>query len=97
MQTTYIVISGKHSVIIYVWTGLLLQDMINHMVDKKNNKSTYNVWMYSAHDLTVACVLNTLRVFEPHCPPYASAVMLELRVDTAGQHNVAVSLVYGKK
>lgn len=41
------------------------------------------MWMYSAHDTTVANVLNALRVFDPHSPPYTSAVIIELRTSIA--------------
>lgn len=36
------------------------------------------MYIYSAHDTTVANILSTLGVFERHCPPYASTVLAEL-------------------
>lgn len=48
------------------------------------------VWIYSAHDETLANFLMTLNVFEPHCPPYASAILVELRENSRGQHVVTV-------
>jgi len=41
-----------------------------------------NYWIYSAHDTTVANMLNTLGVFKPmgyHNPPFAATVLFELR------------------
>lgn len=35
--------------------------------------------MYSAHDSTVANLLNTLKMFEIHSPPYAATILLEMR------------------
>jgi len=36
------------------------------------------VLMFSGHDTTIATILNTLGVFEYHCPPYTSTVLFEL-------------------
>lgn len=35
--------------------------------------------MYSAHDTTIADVLNTLNMFEYHSPPYSATILFELR------------------
>uniref|UniRef100_A0A1B6BZM2 acid phosphatase n=1 Tax=Clastoptera arizonana TaxID=38151 RepID=A0A1B6BZM2_9HEMI len=37
------------------------------------------MWMYSAHDTTIANLLNSLNVFDAHIPPYAATVLIELR------------------
>jgi hypothetical protein len=34
--------------------------------------------MYSAHDSTLSRIMNTIGIFFPHNPPYASALMIEL-------------------
>jgi hypothetical protein len=36
------------------------------------------ILMYSAHDSTLARIMNTLGIFHPHNPPYAAALILEL-------------------
>ncbi|XP_018323599.1 prostatic acid phosphatase [Agrilus planipennis] len=36
-------------------------------------------WIYSAHDITIANVLQSLKLFQYHCPPYASTILIELR------------------
>ncbi|XP_013394051.1 prostatic acid phosphatase [Lingula anatina] len=62
--------------------GLLVGEMINNMKNKiklgPNNKSEPKMHMYSAHDTTVAAMLNALDVFNGVQPPYASMVALEL-------------------
>lgn len=50
---------------------------VSHGVNRK-------MLMYSAHDSTLARIMNTMGVFDPHCPPYAAALFVELHqhVDT---------------
>lgn len=38
----------------------------------------YNLSIYSAHDDTIGDVLNALRMFDVHCPPFTATVMFEL-------------------
>jgi len=45
-------------------------------------------FMYSAHDTTVASLLNTLEVFSGKPPPYASAVILELHKNTTSGNSL---------
>lgn len=68
--------------------------MILHMKDHVEGKPQPKMWMYSAHDTTIANLLNTLRVFELQNPPYFSAVLMELRADTSGNHHVYVSVIW---
>lgn len=67
-------------------TGPLIQEMLQRFRNKDKNtlKPNRTVWVYSAHDTTIANVLNTLRLFDLHNPPFASCVMLELRKSTSG-------------
>lgn len=62
-------------------TGPLLQEILDRFTNKTNKKHSpsQSLWMYSAHDTTVANLLNTLKVFEYHSPPYRACIMLELR------------------
>lgn len=47
---------------------------ISHGVNRK-------MLMYSAHDSTLARIMNTMGVFEPHMPNYAAALLVELHQD----------------
>lgn len=62
-------------------TGPLLKEILDRFTNKTRGKLSPNrsLWIYSAHDTTVANLLNTLKVFEYHSPPYRACVMLELR------------------
>ncbi|XP_023166403.2 prostatic acid phosphatase [Drosophila hydei] len=64
-------------------TGPLLKDVLNRfeIKHKKQLKPDRNVFIYSAHDTTVANLLNTLKLFQFHSPPYTACILLELRVD----------------
>lgn len=63
-------------------SGLLLKEMLDRFSNKTNSNLTPNrsLWIYSAHDTTVANILNTLNMFELHNPPYRACIMLELRL-----------------
>uniref|UniRef100_A0A182HT87 acid phosphatase n=1 Tax=Anopheles arabiensis TaxID=7173 RepID=A0A182HT87_ANOAR len=66
--------------------GPLVKEMLNRFRSKAKGtlKPNRSVWMYSAHDVTVASLLNALRVFELHNPPFAACVLLELRQPANG-------------
>ncbi|XP_033186516.1 prostatic acid phosphatase [Bombus vancouverensis nearcticus] len=74
-------------------SGTLLGEMIDHMEKKSKNALVPDrkVWMYSAHDETIANMLMTLNVFEPHCPPYTATILIELRVNLKDQYFVTIS------
>lgn len=63
-------------------SGSLLKEMLDRFHNKTISKLKPNrsLWIYSAHDTTVANMLNTLGVFEYHNPPYTACIMLELRL-----------------
>lgn len=73
--------------------GPLLKDILDRFTNKTNNSLNPNrsLWIYSGHDTTVANLLNTLRVFELHNPPFRACVLLELR---EYQNNYYVSVYY---
>jgi lysosomal acid phosphatase len=62
-------------------TGPLLKEILDRSTNKTIGKLSPNrsMWVYSAHDTTVANVLNTLGLFEYHNPPYRACIMIELR------------------
>lgn len=37
--------------------------------------------LYSAHDSTLSRIMNTIGVFHPHNPPYASSLLVELHFE----------------
>ncbi|XP_032595749.1 prostatic acid phosphatase isoform X2 [Drosophila grimshawi] len=72
--------------------GPLLKDILERFEIKIKNQliPDRNVFIYSAHDTTIANLLNTLKLFEPHSPPYTACIMLELRVDANNMPLVSV-------
>lgn len=63
--------------------GPLLKEILGHYKNKTENRldPNRNLWIYSAHDTTVANILNGLGVFKAmgyHNPPYVSSVLFEL-------------------
>lgn len=60
--------------------GPLLKEWIDHFQKKKTGSldPDRKMFIYSAHDTTVANILSTLGVFERHCPPYVATVLAEL-------------------
>lgn len=74
--------------------GPLLKNIIGNMEKKSQHSLNPNrkLWIYSAHDETVANMLMTLNLFEPHCPPYTATLLIELRVDINDEHVVTVSV-----
>ncbi|XP_065372417.1 prostatic acid phosphatase isoform X3 [Calliphora vicina] len=73
-------------------TGPLIKEMLERFVDKSKGKLNPNrsLWVYSAHDTTVANVLNTLKLYDVHSPPYIACIMLELRLDDKLQPYVSI-------
>ena len=74
-------------------TGPLLKYILDGFVSKSLGKSkpTQSMWMLSAHDTTVANLLNTLGLFELHNPPFRACVLIELRLI---DRNPFVSIFY---
>ncbi|KAL5006612.1 hypothetical protein ScPMuIL_015418 [Solemya velum] len=69
--------------------GPLLKDMIKNMqsfVDGTNNRT--KMFMYSAHDSTVAALANALQVFNLIQPPYTTTLIMELYEDNSGGYYV---------
>lgn len=72
--------------------------MIENMKLKSKNalRPDRKLWIYSAHDETVANMLMTLNLFEPHCPPYAATLLMELRLNAQKEYVVTVSIFFIK-
>ncbi|KAK6629954.1 hypothetical protein RUM43_003775 [Polyplax serrata] len=58
--------------------GPLLKDIIQHMEDKIGGNLTEKIWMYSAHDTTLANLMQCLDVYDGVIPPYTATVIFEL-------------------
>lgn len=62
-------------------TGPLVKELVEHLKDYAQSKLTppnRKLFMYSAHDVTVATFLSALKIFNGIQPPYASMVLVEL-------------------
>ncbi|CAH1398941.1 unnamed protein product [Nezara viridula] len=70
--------------------GPLLKEIITHMKEKKDGSLKQKLWMYSAHDVTLTCLLDAMGVFEPHIPPLSATVMVELRKNKNKDYFVSV-------
>ena len=58
-----------------------MKEIVSHLEDYVHSKlapSTRKVFMYSAHDTTLAVFLSAMQVFNGIQPPYSSLVMVEL-------------------
>lgn len=64
-------------------TGPLVREILDRFQNKSTNKLSpdRSIWVYSAHDTTVADLLNTLRLYDPPFnPPFTALILMELRV-----------------
>ncbi|KAF7283655.1 prostatic acid phosphatase-like [Rhynchophorus ferrugineus] len=63
--------------------GPFFNELVNYFINrtKTNQESEYyapKFLMFSAHDTTIANLLNAMGAFEPHSPPYTSTIIFEL-------------------
>jgi lysosomal acid phosphatase len=72
----------------------LLGLMLRYMGDKSRGllSPDRKMFMFSAHDRTLANLLMTLGVFDPQSPSYAAAVFVQLHRSSQHQFSVSVSL-----
>lgn len=77
-------------------SGPLVKEMLHRFRSKAKGslKPNRSVWVYSAHDITVGNLLNALKIFELHNPPFAACVMLELRQPASGTGQPYVQIFY---
>uniref|UniRef100_A0A1I8NCK5 acid phosphatase n=1 Tax=Musca domestica TaxID=7370 RepID=A0A1I8NCK5_MUSDO len=73
-------------------SGPLIKEMLQRFVDKSKGKLNpdRSVWIYSAHDTTVANVLNTLKLFDVHSPPYTACILLEMRLNDKNEPFISI-------
>lgn len=69
--------------------------MVHHMKQKSNASLSPDrkMFIYSAHDTTVANLLMTLGVFDAQTPPYTAAVFLQLHRSPQNEYAVSVSQI----
>lgn len=72
-------------------SGPLVKDILERFRNKTTGtlKPDRSLWIYSAHDTTVANFLNGLKLFELHNPPFRATVLIELR-EFEANHYVSV-------
>lgn len=73
--------------------------MVTHMTQKVNKTLSPDrkMWMYSVHDMTISTLLLSLGVYNSEIPPYASAVLIELRKTADLDHVVTVSCITNRE
>lgn len=64
------------------------------MERKQNGKMDPDIklWIYSAHDTNVANLLNSLNIYNNQLPPYAAAVILELRKNITSNNTFVITV-----
>lgn len=78
---------------IIFFSGPLLDEIVTHMNEKKNGllAPDRKVWIYSAHDVTIVHLLDTMKLYDSSTVPYAAVLMIELRLNDTGHYVVTVS------
>ncbi|KAK5638667.1 hypothetical protein RI129_012962 [Pyrocoelia pectoralis] len=59
-------------------TGPLFNEIYNNIRKASQNLGP-KMYMYSGHDSTIAAILDTLKIFDIHHPPYGATILFELR------------------
>ncbi|XP_055637636.1 prostatic acid phosphatase-like [Toxorhynchites rutilus septentrionalis] len=72
--------------------GPLIKELLTRFEKKLHKKLTPNrsLWVYSVHDITIVNLLNGLRLFDLHNPPFAACLMLELRQPSSGKPYISI-------
>ncbi|KAK4037247.1 prostatic acid phosphatase isoform X2 [Daphnia magna] len=75
--------------------GPLVKELVEHLKDYAQSKLTppnRKLFMYSAHDVTVATFLSALKIFNGIQPPYASMVLVELH--ELNPNDLSIKILY---
>ena len=75
-------------------SGILIEEIyknIKHFIDGTSNNRFYH---YSAHDITLASMLNLLGCFNNKVVPFGSTIIFELHLQNDGQKNYFVKIYY---
>lgn len=73
-----------------------MKELVEHFKDYSQGKLSppnRKLFMYSAHDVTVATFLSALKIFNDIQPPYASMVLVELHELQPNNLSVQVSIL----
>lgn len=70
-------------------TGPFFNELITYLKNRTDTPKGAQYYspkflMYSAHDVTVANLLNSMGAFEYHCPPYTATIIFELYKPSQG-------------
>lgn len=79
--------------------GTLIRKIADDMLNKANDDwvGKKKLFLYSAHELNIVSVLQTLKVWQPHIPEYSSAIILELREDRKNHYVQVCTHIYRTK
>lgn len=76
--------------------GPLFNEFIEHIRNVtesiKLKEHVRKLWVYSGHDTTISNILQSLKLFDRHCPPYTSTILFEIR--SKGAENYYVNVLY---
>ncbi|KAJ6647741.1 Lysosomal acid phosphatase [Pseudolycoriella hygida] len=72
--------------------GHLIKEIMQRFEQKINSflRPDRKLWLYAAHDLTIVNVLNSLKLFELHLPPYAASVHFELYKTSQNEYYIQI-------
>ncbi|XP_017773883.1 PREDICTED: venom acid phosphatase Acph-1-like [Nicrophorus vespilloides] len=71
--------------------GYLLKKILDDSKEKIANESSnknVKMYLYSGHESTIGFMLYSLKVLKTHIPPYGSAIIFELRKDSADNYYI---------
>lgn len=72
--------------------GPIIQSILDHFHNFIAEQHQLKMLMYSGHDTTLSSLLNSLGMFDPPIgPPYASAILIELKKSPDSQYFVSFS------
>uniref|UniRef100_T1JEQ8 acid phosphatase n=1 Tax=Strigamia maritima TaxID=126957 RepID=T1JEQ8_STRMM len=75
-----------------LYGGPLVGEIVKNMQTSISDKTDqHKIYIFSAHDTTITCLLSALEVFDPQIPPYCSMVVVEL---VEKQRSYFVNLLY---
>ncbi|KAG4080083.1 hypothetical protein HA402_014523 [Bradysia odoriphaga] len=73
-------------------SGFLIKEMMERFTSKifDDLEPDRVLWLYSAHDETIANMLNSLGLFELHAPPFACSLHFELYKPNKNEHYLQI-------
>ncbi|XP_025890629.1 prostatic acid phosphatase-like [Nothoprocta perdicaria] len=68
--------------------GILLKNILKHIIDARKSVNQQKMLMYSAHAATIAALQMALNVFNGKLPPYSACHFFELYQEKNGQYTI---------